>query len=221
MTKKLETKDLKFTLTDMDDDRGTFTGYASVFDTVDAYGDIVARGAFKKTLREKKVFPMLWSHNVMEPIGIIRGEEDEKGLKIQGELNLDVQRGAETRSLMKQKAVNGLSVGFRVIRDGPAVSSPGRLLKEIDLWEISPCVFQACPGANPSQVKMPAFDDYISAEGHEDDIELLYGLGPIIVRPDDERRLIVQFDDLAIRIDLLKLQLGALSLMEILKKENL
>ena len=153
MKKRLETKEIKFTLTDMDDARGTFAGYASIFDVVDSYGDIVVRGAFKKTLREKKQFPILWSHNIMEPLGVIRGQEDERGLAIEGQLNLDVQRGREIRSLMKQGAVNGLSIGYQVVKEAEDAETRARLLKEINLWEISPCVFQACPGALIDGVK--------------------------------------------------------------------
>ena len=32
--------------------KGTFSGYGAVFGNVDAYGDVIAKGAFKKTLRE-------------------------------------------------------------------------------------------------------------------------------------------------------------------------
>ena len=162
MKKRLETKEIKFTLTDMDDARGTFAGYASIFDVVDSYGDIVVRGAFKKTLREKKQFPILWSHNIMEPLGVIRGQEDERGLAIEGQLNLDVQRGREIRSLMKPGAVNGLSIGYQVVKEAEDAETRARLLKEINLWEVSPCVFQACPDALVGEVKA-------------EELEILYG----------------------------------------------
>ena len=55
--------EFKFTMDEGDAEPGTFTGYASVFDVVDSYGDAVQKGAFKKTLREKKKFPLLWSHD--------------------------------------------------------------------------------------------------------------------------------------------------------------
>jgi len=151
--KKLETKEFKFMADEVDEEKGTFHGYASIFGLVDSYGDMVLPGAFKKTLKEKKEFPMLWSHNVCEPIGIITGEEDEKGLVVTGQLNRDVQRGREIRSLMAQKAVNGLSIGFVTVKEGVDKDSQARTLKEINLWEISPCVFQACPDAEVIDVK--------------------------------------------------------------------
>jgi hypothetical protein len=111
------------------------------------------RGAFKKTLREKKQFPLLWSHNIDKPIGVISGVEDEKGLSVMGKLNLDVQLAREIRSLMAQAAIKGLSIGFNVVKESIDKESNVRQLKEISLWEISPCVFQACPEAEVIDVK--------------------------------------------------------------------
>jgi HK97 family phage prohead protease len=151
--KKLLTKDFKFTVDNSDDEKGTFTGYASIFGAVDSYGDVVMPGAFKRTLKNKKQFPLLWSHNITEPIGILTGEEDEKGLRIEGQLNLDVGRAVEVRSLMKQGAVDGLSIGYQVVKEGVDKETNARQLKEINLWEVSICVFQACPDAVVDEVK--------------------------------------------------------------------
>ena len=146
--------EFKFTMNEGDGvEAGTFTGYASVFGVVDSYGDMVMPGAFKKTLREKKIFPMCWSHDVHEPIGIISGVEDEKGLSVTGKLNLDVQRAREIRSLMAQGAVKGLSIGYNVIKELIDRNSGVRQLKELNVWETSPCVFQACPEAEVGGVK--------------------------------------------------------------------
>jgi len=155
MAKKLETKDFefKFTLGDSEAESGTFTGYASIFDMVDSYGDAVVKGAFKRTLKNKKEFPLLWGHDIREPIGVISGVEDERGLSITGKLNLDVQRAREIRSLMAQGAVKGLSIGYNVVKELVDNESGIRHLKEINLWEISPCVFQACPEAEVDDVK--------------------------------------------------------------------
>ena len=155
MSKKLETKnlDFKFVMGGEEGEAGTFTGYASIFDVVDTYGDSVQKGAFKKTLREKKQFPLLWSHNIDKPIGVISGTESEKGLEVIGQLNLDVQLAREIRSLMAQGAVPGLSIGYNVNKEAIDRESGIRQLKEINLWEVSPCVFQSCPDALVDDVK--------------------------------------------------------------------
>ena len=135
-----KTKDFKFTMVDVDDEVGSFTGYASVWGVIDSYGDQVIKGAFKKTLKDNKGkgFPMLWSHNVMEPIGVIKGREDDHGLYVEGQLNLDVARAKEIRSLMVQGAINGLSIGYQTIIEEMDKENETRKLKEIKLWEISP-----------------------------------------------------------------------------------
>jgi HK97 family phage prohead protease len=154
MSKEIKTKEFPFTLVKMDEtEEGTFTGYASVFDMVDSYGDSVAKGAFRKTLRENEFFPMLWSHLVNEPIGTISGKEDKTGLAVKGKLNLEVQRAKEIRSLMKQGAIKGLSIGYQTQKEDVDRENGTRILKEIKLWEISPVVFQACPGAFVDGVK--------------------------------------------------------------------
>ena len=153
MAKKLETKEFAFVLTKMDEEAGTCKGYASVWEVVDSYGDSVKRGAFKKTLKDNRSFPLLWSHNVSEPIGVLGGEEDDHGLAIEGKINLDVQRGREVRALMRQGAVNGLSIGYQTVKEDVNRETGTRVLKEIKLWEVSVCVFQACPGAVVEDVK--------------------------------------------------------------------
>jgi len=157
MAKKLETKEFPFILTKMDETEGTFEGYASIFDVVDSYGDSVARGAFRKTLRDNPAFHMLWSHLITEPIGIIRGKEDKTGFAVTGKLNTDIQRGKEVRSHMKAALEAGipmgLSIGYQTMKEDVDRENGTRILKEIKLWEISVCLFQACPGAVIADVK--------------------------------------------------------------------
>ena len=150
----METKDFKFRIDDMNDEAGTFTGLASIFGEVDSYNEIVEKGAFKKTLKEHGgKFPLCWFHRIQEPLGMVYAKEVELGLEIKGELNLDVQSAREKRSLMKQGAIKGLSIGFKTIKD--TWDNRIRVLKEIRLYEISPITlnFQACPGAEIGDVK--------------------------------------------------------------------
>ena len=63
----METKDFKFNLDDIDEEKGTFTGFASVFDVVDSYNEVVLPGAFKKTLKENDgKFPLTWFHDISQ-----------------------------------------------------------------------------------------------------------------------------------------------------------
>ena len=130
---------------------GTFEGYAAVFDKKDALGEIIEKGAFDKTVKEGKPYPMLWYHDPRQPIGVATLDVDYKGLKVKGELNLEVQAAREKHALMKQKAIRGLSFGFKTVKD--LWDGATRILKEVKLYEISPCTFGAQATAIISSVK--------------------------------------------------------------------
>lgn len=150
----METKNLSFKLFDIDETEGVFKGYASVFDVIDSYNEVVERGAFINTLQENDgKFPLCWIHNIQEPLGIVYAEESIKGLLVEGYLNLDVQSAREKRSLAKQGAIKGLSIGFKTIKD--EWDEEIRKLKEIKLYEISLVTmnFQAYPEAEIEDVK--------------------------------------------------------------------
>ena len=146
----MEQKDYKFEIKQLTED-GTFEGYLSVFNVVDSYGDLVEKGAFKKTLSEQKEFPLLWSHNMMEPIGSFTAEEDEYGLKIKGALNLDIPKAREVYSNIKKRIIKGLSIGYDSIQK--LIDEGIRRLKELKLWEGSLCLFPACEKAVVTSVK--------------------------------------------------------------------
>lgn len=132
-------------------EEGTFEGYAAVFGTADAFNEIIDSGAFTKTVKEGKPYPMLWYHDPQQPLGIAMLSIDQKGLKVKGELNLEVQAAREKHALMKQKAIRGLSFGFKTVKD--TWEGARRVLKEVKLYEISPCTFGAHPRALVTSVK--------------------------------------------------------------------
>jgi len=136
-------------------DEGYFSGYGSVFDVVDDWDDVIVSGAFAETL-QKKTPVMLWQHNSAEPIGVYeRIREDEIGLWLEGRLLLDIEKGREAHILLKNRAIRGLSIGFLPLawewetRDNTRV----RVLKDIDLWEVSLVTFPANPKAVVDEVK--------------------------------------------------------------------
>lgn len=135
---------------------GMFAGYASVFDIEDYYGDIVAKGAFKRTLggKRKRQPALLWQHRTDEPIGVWdRMVEDEKGLFAEGRLALATQRGREAYELLKIKAIYGLSIGFTPIKYIIDEDTGKRTLTDIDLWETSLVTFPANDAARIGQVR--------------------------------------------------------------------
>jgi HK97 family phage prohead protease len=125
-------------------DKGEFTGYGSVFGNVDSYRDVVVKGAFAETIREGKTIPVLWQHDSREPIGVfVELREDDRGLFVKGNINMETQRGRESFALLKQGAIKGLSIGFitkeSIIDDMNNV----RKLTDVDLMEISLVTFPA------------------------------------------------------------------------------
>ena len=137
---------------------GKFTGYGSVFGELDSYRDIVMPGAFNKSLKRdfsdkgRKV-PMLWQHDSYNPIGVYDViQEDEKGLYVEGQCNMKVQRGIECHSLMEQGALTGLSIGYTTIDSDMDDQLLARKLIEVKLWEVSPVTFPAGDSAR-AQVK--------------------------------------------------------------------
>ena len=158
---KLEEKTFPFEIKSVSKE-GEFEGYAAIFGgKPDLYSEVIEKGAFTKTLKEKSQFPVLWYHDPRNPLGIADAEADQKGLKVVGRLNLEVQLAKETRALIIQKAIRGLSIGFRTITD--TIKDRIRYLKEIKLFEISLATFQIHPKALIKNVKALGFDSSLES----------------------------------------------------------
>lgn len=158
----MKTKEFRLDIKNLADD-GTFEGYGSIFGNVDCYRESVVKGAFSKSLKkheqDNNPVLMLWQHSWQDPIGVWKElKEDERGLYGVGEINLDVQKGREAYSLMKQRALTGLSIGYKEVKytDNAEV----RFLEEIDLYEISPVTFPANEEARISAVKSERFQQF-------------------------------------------------------------
>lgn len=139
---------------------GVFNGYASVFGAVDHQNEIVAKGAFTRTLanwRQQNRMPaMLWMHDPTQPIGLWQAvREDTNGLMVDGRLALRTQKGVEAYELLKMGALTGLSIGFRTVASRVDVGRKARVLTDVDLFEISLVTFPAQESARVSEVKSP------------------------------------------------------------------
>lgn len=109
-------------------------GYAALFDIADSARDVIVRGAFARTLADRRdPLPLYWQHNPDQQIGVVeRAEEDARGLRVIARIdNPDSRAICE---LLSQRT-NGLSFGYRArgYRRLPA----GRVLEDIDLFEVS------------------------------------------------------------------------------------
>ena len=137
---------------------GTVEGYGSVFGVRDNYDDVIAKGAFMDSLKSHKAAgtmpAMLWQHDADKPIGV-RTEmvEDEKGLRIKGQLAMETVKGKEAHALLKMGALNGLSIGFMSKEWSYDRETEVRTLTAIDLWEVSLVTFPANEKARVTNVK--------------------------------------------------------------------
>ncbi|MBA7576621.1 hypothetical protein ES708_18462 [subsurface metagenome] len=150
----MEHKTVKFEVKEVDEEAGVFTGYAATFsDRPDSWGDIIDKGAFKKTLKEAgNRVKILWNHFILEPIGKpLELAEDDKGLLVKGKLSLGVQRAKEVLSLMKDGVITELSIGYDPMKE--TWQEGIRHLQEIRLWDVSPVTFAANPEAVVLSVK--------------------------------------------------------------------
>ena len=151
-------KDLSFEIKAVSDD-GLFSGYASVFDNVDSYGDIVRKGAFVESISEweakGKMPPILWNHDPSDPIGVYtKMQEDGKGLYVEGKLLIDdVPRAKQTHALMKAGVIDGLSIGYRVKEYLYNVDEEVTDLIKLSLREVSIVTFPANPETRIEAVK--------------------------------------------------------------------
>ena len=154
------------------DDAGQITGLAAGFGDglVDAYGDVIAKGAFAQSIRAHKAAgtmpAMLWQHDISEPIGVWTDlVEDATGLRVTGQVNVETQRGREALSLLRQGAFRGLSVGI-VAKKAEQLKGGVRKLTEVDLWEISLVTFPArCEGAVTEVRDRRDLEDRLRAAG--------------------------------------------------------
>lgn len=145
---------------------GVIEGYASRFGEIDDYGDIMVKGAFADSLQERKV-SMLWQHDMGQPVGVWNElSEDDNGLYAKGKILDKVEKGREALALIEEGALDGLSIGFRIKPDGREYNEEGyRLIKSVDLFEISLVTFPALNSARIDAMK--------AAEMTERDMERL------------------------------------------------
>lgn len=137
-------------------DEGEFEGYASVFGVRDQGYDIVERGAFTESLsrRGAKGVKMLWHHNPTDIRGVwTELREDDRGLWCRGRVLKDLSKGRDTITLLKEKALDGLSIGYRTERYTIDEEAKARRLQKVDLIEISLVTFPMNQESLISRVK--------------------------------------------------------------------
>lgn len=140
---------------------GIIEGYIATWDLDRGDGwmqDQFERGAFKKSIREFKKsgrwVRMLFQHHELiggfDPDSL---KEDDVGLWGRGEINLNVQRGAEAYALAKQKILVDFSIGYRINKSTRDEQADIRTITQAELWEGSLVDEPMNPKANVTDIK--------------------------------------------------------------------
>ncbi|TXH18712.1 MAG: HK97 family phage prohead protease [Mycobacterium sp.] len=154
-------------------EEGEFIVYPSTFTkTPDSYGDIVAPGAFLKTIATWKnsgnTLPGLFGHRMDDPDYFVAGAidmgEDEHGWWVKGKFDLESPKGKQVYRLVKGRRLNQLSFAYDVIDAAGVELENG--VKAYELRELKVYEFSFVPiGANQdtSVVAVKAICDHVTA----------------------------------------------------------
>lgn len=135
-------KSTQFKAEDINESKRTFAGYASTWD-LDQGGDIIHKGAFKKTISERgNQVKVLWQHDQNQPIGLpVSMVEDSKGLLVEAKLS-NTTLGNDVIELLKDGVVNQMSIGYSIPANKSEINAKGfRDISEVKLYEFSPVTF--------------------------------------------------------------------------------
>jgi HK97 family phage prohead protease len=123
---------------------GEMVALASTFGDVDKHGDRVVRGAYSTDVAKVKAgasLPLVWGHDVngspQNFVGEIHdADETDQGLEVRARFDLDDPVARKAYRLVKQGAIDKLSIGYRVRRERRANDGVNELL-DIELHEVS------------------------------------------------------------------------------------
>jgi HK97 family phage prohead protease len=128
----------------------TIVGYAAVFDSPSEYmrfTEFVKRGAFSKTLNDGDDVRLLIDHEgvplARSKSGTLALEEDERGLRVEAELDPMNPDAARIISAMKRGDLSQMSFAFRTVKDSWNADRSVRELREVQLFDVSVVTFPA------------------------------------------------------------------------------
>ena len=111
------------------------------------FTEYVKRGAFSKTLNDGADVRLLIDHEgvplARSKSGTLALEEDERGLRVEAELDPTNPDAARIISAMKRGDLNQMSFAFRTIKDNWSDDRSVRELREVQLFDVSVVTFPA------------------------------------------------------------------------------
>lgn len=166
MNKMLELKSINAEVKDVDTKKRVVTGYLSNFDNIDHDSDIIVKGAFQKSIDERK--QAIWflnQHNWQQPHGkfsVLR--EDSKGLYFESEPLIDTTYSSDVLKLYEAGIMREHSIGFQTIKSDyeKQKNTNVRIIKEVKLYEGSNVTL----GANP-ETPFTGFKSFTQKEAND------------------------------------------------------
>lgn len=151
-------------------EKGIIESYISKFDFKDSDGDIIIKGAFKKTIQENiKRIKFLWQHERKEPIGRpLELKEDNEGVFTVSKVSR-TDKGEKALILARDGVLNEFSVGFKAIQEAFSTQMKANVIKEVKLWEYSIVTWGANELAQLTDMK-DMFKHYEYSKGNVLDI---------------------------------------------------
>ena len=141
-----------------DDTPRRLEGYAAIFNSASGdlggFREMIAPGAFRRTLAENADVRALWNHEAMYVLGrtttgTLRLSETAQGLWMAVDLP-DTQYASDLLALVRRGDVNQMSFAFRKVVDDWSKGDdlPLRRLLDVDLFDVSPVTFPAYEATN-------------------------------------------------------------------------
>lgn len=169
MAKEIKSFGFEFT-TKAEGDVIRIEGYGSTFGNVDQGGDVVQRGAFVKSL-ESRMPKMFWQHDAKQIPGVWeKAAEDTKGLYLDGYF-LNTTLGRDVAEQAKHGAIDSMSIGYGVKKAEFSADKKTRMLKELNLFEVSLVTFPMNELATITAVKslpetVREFEEFLRDAGY-------------------------------------------------------
>ncbi len=139
-------------IADIDEKMGIVKGYGSYFGNKDSDNDVIAKGAYQKTIKENgERVRYLYQHDMTQPIGKMKElYEDEKGLMFVAEIP-KTSLGMDVLELIKGGVITENSVGILPLQK--QMKEDYREITEVKLYEISAVTLAANDQAKILDVK--------------------------------------------------------------------
>lgn len=142
-------KEFEVQLKESGEETPRITAYASTFDREpDSYGDVVAKGAFADSLKKWDEsgmrIPLLYGHRTDDPMmnlgGVVEAKEDEIGLLITAEFDMDNPNAVKARRDVIAKTLCKMSFAYDVLDEVPVELEGGikaNELRKLEIYEVS------------------------------------------------------------------------------------